>query len=113
MNKTKRPIFHFVLGIIFLASVLLYVFTEPNIRSRDRVSRDSHGADGPTRMTNKMAKLHSNNLVPLQQVQVNTTFNSFSFCMLFILEPILIYFRLFRIHKLILGKSENVALSAA
>lgn len=85
MNKTaKRPIFQYVIGIIFLASVLLYVFTEPNIRSRDRVAiRDSHGADGPTRMTNEMAKLHSNNLVSLQQVQVNTTSHYFGFCMFF------------------------------
>ncbi|KAF3327698.1 Nucleotide-diphospho-sugar transferase [Carex littledalei] len=69
MNKTKRPIFQYVIGIIFLASVLLYVFTEPNIRSGDRVARDNHGASGSTRMTNKMTKLHSNDLVPLQQVQ--------------------------------------------
>lgn len=88
INKSKRPIFHYVIGTTFLACIIVvYVFTQPGTRSMDKVARDSHGADGPSWMTGQkteVTKLHANNLVPPQDVQV-ITINIYSFfCFLYV-----------------------------
>ncbi|KAJ4805353.1 Nucleotide-diphospho-sugar transferase family protein [Rhynchospora pubera] len=60
-NKSeKRPIYHYVIGIIFLAAVLLVcVFSPPITRSIDRVAGDGHGGNTPISTIGEMGKLHT------------------------------------------------------